>query len=107
MSLRKSQLKPRLGESRRTPEINLPARKLSGQGFKIVARDSSPSPLPGASVLGKDPRRPSPFDQRRTIGRTDFLAHKREAVQRSDKHESKSFGSSFGGPLEQRKRSLK
>jgi hypothetical protein len=107
MSLRKSLLKPRLGESRRTPEINLPTRKLSGQGFKVLGRDSSPSPLPGATALAKDPRRLSPFDQRRTIGRTDFLAQKREAVSRSDKSESKSFGASYGGPLEQRKRSLK
>lgn len=107
MSLRKSQLKPRLGESRRTPEIALPPRKMSGQGFKIVGRDTSPSPLPTHVGLGKDPRRLSPFDQRRTIGRTDFLTQKRDAISRNDKNESKSFGSSFGGPLEQRKRSLK
>lgn len=113
MSLRKSQLKQGLGDSRKTPEAINPLRKLSGQGFKIFGgRDNSPSPVPSTGLLSKDGRKASPFEnQRKAIGRGDYFQQKREAVLRSDLNtrqtESKSFGGSLGGPLEQRKKSLK
>lgn len=108
--LRKSFLKARPTSDMKKPsETSLPQRKLSGQGFKIVNRDSSPSPAPSNNQTAKEmPRRMSPFDQvRRSATKNEFIAQKREVISRNGRSEAKSFGTSLNNPLEQRKRSLK